>query len=164
MAKLSLFERRRRRVRTALKSRAGGKPRLSVHRTGRHIYAQIIDDANGTTVAAASTLDKELKGKLKTGANLDAAKEVGKLIECVVTDVAFPLQHFEHVRTQLRSRRLATGHARLLGIPDAGQHISQGIAQRHLSDPPYQLALTMPGIWPVDASSRSAMRDSLNLR
>ena len=47
MAKLSLFERRRRRVRTALKSRAGGRPRLSVHRTGRHIYAQIIDDAAG---------------------------------------------------------------------------------------------------------------------
>ena len=47
MAKLSLFERRRRRVRTALKSRAGGRPRLSVHRSGRHIYAQIIDDAAG---------------------------------------------------------------------------------------------------------------------
>ena len=50
MAKLSLFDRRRRRVRTALKSRAGGKPRLSVHRTGRHIYAQIIDDGAGKTV------------------------------------------------------------------------------------------------------------------
>ena len=59
MAKLSLFERRRRRVRTALKSRAGGRPRLSVHRTGRHIYAQIIDDAAGRTVAAASTLGRE---------------------------------------------------------------------------------------------------------
>ena len=52
MAKLSLFERRRRRVRTALRARAGGKPRLSVHRTGRHIYAQIIDDAAGKTLAA----------------------------------------------------------------------------------------------------------------
>ena len=56
MAKLSLFERRRRRVRTALKSRAGGKPRLSVHRTGKHIYAQVIDDKDGRTVAAATTL------------------------------------------------------------------------------------------------------------
>ena len=54
MAKLSLFERRRRRVRTALKSRAGGKPRLSVHRTGKHIYAQVIDDAGGRTIAAAA--------------------------------------------------------------------------------------------------------------
>ena len=53
MAKLSLFERRRRRVRTALRSRAGGKPRLSVHRTGKHIYAQIIDEAQGRTEAAA---------------------------------------------------------------------------------------------------------------
>jgi len=75
MAKLSLFDRRRRRVRTALKSRAGGKPRLSVHRTGRHIYAQIIDDGAGKTVAAASTL-----GVKPTGANVDAAAEVGKTI------------------------------------------------------------------------------------
>ena len=73
MAKLSLFERRRRRVRTALKSRAGGKPRLSVHRTGRHIYAQVIDDAAGKTVAAASTL-----GVKTSGANVDAAAQVGK--------------------------------------------------------------------------------------
>ena len=70
MAKLSLFERRRRRVRTALKSRAGGKPRLSVHRTGKHIYAQIIDDAAGRTLAAASTLG----GK---GGNIEAAAKVG---------------------------------------------------------------------------------------
>jgi large subunit ribosomal protein L18 len=75
MAKLSLFERRRRRVRTALRARAGGKPRLSVHRTGRHIYAQIIDDAAGRTVAAASTL-----GAKSSGANVDAAVEVGKAI------------------------------------------------------------------------------------
>ena len=73
MAKLSLFDRRRRRVRTALKSRAGGKPRLSVHRTGRHIYAQIIDDAAGRTLAAASTL-----GADNTGATVDAASQVGK--------------------------------------------------------------------------------------
>jgi len=75
MAKLSLFERRRRRVRTALRARAGGKPRLSVHRTGRHIYAQIIDDAAGRTVAAASTL-----GVSSSGANVAAAAEVGKQI------------------------------------------------------------------------------------
>ncbi|OYW44303.1 MAG: 50S ribosomal protein L18 [Sphingomonadales bacterium 32-68-7] len=75
MAKLSLFERRRRRVRTALRKRGGTRPRLSVHRTGRHIYAQIIDDAAGRTVAAASTL-----GVKSTGANVDAAVEVGKQI------------------------------------------------------------------------------------
>jgi large subunit ribosomal protein L18 len=74
MAKLSLFERRRRRVRTALKARAGGRPRLSVHRSGRHIYAQIIDDAAGRTVAAANTLGT------KSGANVAGAAEVGKIL------------------------------------------------------------------------------------
>jgi large subunit ribosomal protein L18 len=78
MAKLSLFDRRRRRVRTALRSRAAGKARLSVHRSGRHIYAQVIDDTAGTTVAAASTLDKDLKGK--TGATKDGAAAVGKAV------------------------------------------------------------------------------------
>jgi large subunit ribosomal protein L18 len=78
MAKLSLFDRRRRRVRTTLKSRAAGKPRLSIHRSGRHIYAQVIDDAAGTTLAAASTLDKDLKGK--TGATRDGAAAVGKAV------------------------------------------------------------------------------------
>ena len=89
MAKLSLFERRRRRVRTALRSRSGDKPRLSVHRTGRHIYAQIIDDAAGKTLAAASTL-----GAKSSGANLDAAQKVGKDIAAAakkagVTTVVF---------------------------------------------------------------------------
>jgi large subunit ribosomal protein L18 len=78
MAKLSLFDRRRRRVRTALRSRASGRPRLSVHRSGRHIYAQVIDDSAGTTLAAASTLDKDLK--CKTGATKDGAALVGKTL------------------------------------------------------------------------------------
>jgi large subunit ribosomal protein L18 len=78
MANLSLFDRRRRRVRSALRARASGKPRLSVHRSGRHIYAQVIDDTAGTTLAAASTLDKELKGK--TGATRDGAAQVGKTL------------------------------------------------------------------------------------
>ena len=78
MAKLSLFERRRRRVRSALQARSSGKPRLSVHRSGRHIYAQLIDDAAGKTLAAASTLDKDLKSK--AGATKDGAAAVGKAI------------------------------------------------------------------------------------
>jgi len=77
MAKLSLFDRRRRRVRTSLRARAAGKPRLSVHRSGRHIYAQVIDDAAGKTLAAASTLDKDVKG---TGATKDSAAAVGKTL------------------------------------------------------------------------------------
>ena len=80
MAKLSLFERRRRRVRTALRSRSGTKPRLSVHRTGQHIYAQVIDDAQGRTVAAASTL-----GRDGSGANVDAAGKVGAEIAAAAT-------------------------------------------------------------------------------
>ena len=78
MAHLSLFDRRRRRVRTQLRSHASGKPRLSVHRSGRHIYAQVIDDAAGKTLAAASTLDKELKGK--TAATREGAAAVGKAL------------------------------------------------------------------------------------
>jgi large subunit ribosomal protein L18 len=78
MAKMSLFDRRRRRVRTALKARASGKPRLSVHRSGRHIYAQVIDDAAGKTLAAASSLDKDLRGT--TGATRDSASTVGKTL------------------------------------------------------------------------------------
>lgn len=73
---MSLFEKRRRRNRSALRARAGGRPRLSVHRSGKHIYAQVIDDAQGMTVAAASTLEKDVRGK--TGATIEAAKEVGK--------------------------------------------------------------------------------------
>ena len=78
MAKLSLFDRRRRRVRTALRARSTGKPRLSVHRSGRHIYAQVIDDAEGRTIASASTLDKDLRSS--GGANKDAAASVGKTL------------------------------------------------------------------------------------
>ena len=83
MAKLSLFERRRRRVRTALKARAGGRPRLSIHRSGKHIYAQVIDDAAGHTVASASTLEKDLRGT--AGSNSAAAAEVGKRIAAAAT-------------------------------------------------------------------------------
>ena len=83
MAKLSLFARRRRRVRTALKAVSGTCPRLSIHRSGRHIYAQIIDDAAGTTVAAASTLDKDVRGK--TGATSQAAADVGKRVAAAAT-------------------------------------------------------------------------------
>jgi large subunit ribosomal protein L18 len=80
MGALSIFERRKRRVRSALKKQANGRPRLSVHRSSKHIYAQIIDDAKGQTLAAASTLEKDLKGKLKTGADKAAAAEVGRLV------------------------------------------------------------------------------------
>jgi large subunit ribosomal protein L18 len=73
-------QRRAARVRRQLKKVAGDRPRLSVHRSSKHIYAQIIDDAKGHTLAAASSLEGELKGSLKTGADTAAASAVGKLI------------------------------------------------------------------------------------
>lgn len=89
---LSLFEKRRRRNRTALRARGSGRPRLSIHRSGQHIYAQVIDDAEGKTLAAASTLDKDVRGK--AGANKEAAAEVGKRVaeaakKAGVTQVVF---------------------------------------------------------------------------
>ena len=76
--KFSTFEKRRQRVRTSLRARAGQRPRLSIHRSGRHIYAQIIDDNAGKTVASASTVEKD--ARTKSGANLDAAVWVGKAV------------------------------------------------------------------------------------
>ena len=78
--KLSSEERRKARVRRAIRKAANGRPRLSVFRSSKQIYAQIIDDERGHTVAAASTLEKDLKGNLKTGADVNAAKEVGRLV------------------------------------------------------------------------------------
>ena len=81
MSKLKITNaRRKKRVRLSLRRTAGGRPRLSVFRSSKHIYAQVIDDARGHTVAAASSLEKDLKGTLKTGADKAAAAAVGKLL------------------------------------------------------------------------------------
>ncbi len=89
-----LNERRRQRVRAQIAKKAGGRPRLSVHRTSMHIYVQIIDDAGGQTVAAASSLEKEMREQLKYGGNVEAAKHIGALIAqrakaAGVTEVVF---------------------------------------------------------------------------
>jgi large subunit ribosomal protein L18 len=73
-------ERRAARVRRALRKVANGRPRLSVYRSSEHIYAQVIDDAEGRTLASASTLEKDLRSSLKTGADKAAAETVGKLL------------------------------------------------------------------------------------
>ncbi|HET7716966.1 MAG TPA: 50S ribosomal protein L18 [Bauldia sp.] len=73
-------ERRIASVRRRVKSAAGTRKRLSVFRSSKHIYAQVIDDAEGKTLAAASSLDKDLRARLKTGADKEAAAEVGKLL------------------------------------------------------------------------------------
>jgi large subunit ribosomal protein L18 len=75
-----LQQRRRERLRFQLRRKSGGRPRLSVFRSGKHIYAQIIDDAQGRTLAAASSLDRDLRTALKTGADKSAAAAVGKLV------------------------------------------------------------------------------------
>lgn len=87
-----LFERRKERTRYEIKKRAAGRPRLSVFRSGKHIYVQVIDDTAGRTLASSSSLDKELK--LKNGANIEAAQKVGedvakKALKAGVTEVVF---------------------------------------------------------------------------
>jgi large subunit ribosomal protein L18 len=77
---IKMRERRKQRVRRSLKKIANGRPRLSVYRSSKHISAQVIDDENGVTVASASTLDKDLRESLKTGADVAAAKAVGELV------------------------------------------------------------------------------------
>jgi large subunit ribosomal protein L18 len=89
---MSLFEKRRRRNRTALRARGSGRPRLSIHRSGKHIYAQVIDDAAGKTIVAASTLEKDVRGT--NGSNIEAATSVGKRVaeaakQAGVTQVVF---------------------------------------------------------------------------
>src|SRR5690349_21999415 len=86
--------RRLHRVRRSIKKAANGRPRLSVFRSSKQIYAQVIDDAAGVTLVAASTMEKDLRGTLKTGADIEAAKTVGKLIserakQAGVTKVVF---------------------------------------------------------------------------
>jgi large subunit ribosomal protein L18 len=74
------FKKRASRVRRRLKKVSTGRPRLSVHRSSQHIYAQLIDDVKGHTIAAASTLEKDVRSALKSGADKAAAAAVGKLI------------------------------------------------------------------------------------
>jgi large subunit ribosomal protein L18 len=86
--------RRQARTRRELKAVAYGRPRLSVFRSAKQIYVQVIDDANGHTLAAASSIEKDLKAKLKTGSDVAAALEVGKLaaaraLKAGVTKVVF---------------------------------------------------------------------------
>jgi large subunit ribosomal protein L18 len=73
-------DRRKARVRRAVRAHGYGRPRLSVFRSSEQIYAQVIDDEKGVTIVAASSLEKDNRGSLKTGANIEAARHVGKQI------------------------------------------------------------------------------------
>ena len=94
MASKETTQRRAQRIRRQLKAVSNGRLRLSVHRSSKNIHAQIIDDARGHTVASASTLEKDVKGALKTGADTAAAAAIGKLVaeraaKAGVTEVVF---------------------------------------------------------------------------
>jgi large subunit ribosomal protein L18 len=89
-----ITQRRKARLRYQLARKSGGRPRLSVFRSGKHIYAQVIDDAQGRTLAAACSLDQSLRVEGRTGADCDAATAVGKLVAeravaAGVTEVVF---------------------------------------------------------------------------
>ena len=104
-------QRRKGVVRKSIKKAASGRARLHVHRSGKHIYAQIIDDVKGATVAAASSLEKDMRSK--TGANVDAAKAVGKLVaqravEKGVKEVVFDRGGFRY-------------HGRIKAVADAAR-------------------------------------------
>jgi large subunit ribosomal protein L18 len=79
-SKLDLKARRKRRLRFQIRQKSGGRVRLSVFRSGKHIYAQVIDDKQGRTLAAASSLEKAMREKLRTGADKEAAAAVGRLV------------------------------------------------------------------------------------
>jgi large subunit ribosomal protein L18 len=94
MSKVTPLTRRKVRVRKSLAARLNGRPRLSVHRSSKNIYVQIIDDTNGLTIASASSLEKDFRAGKKTGADKAAATAIGKLIaeralKAKVTDVVF---------------------------------------------------------------------------
>ncbi|MBM3489575.1 MAG: 50S ribosomal protein L18 [Alphaproteobacteria bacterium] len=76
----ALFVRRQRRTRWKLRLAAAGRARLSVFRSSQHIYAQVIDDVAGRTLAQASSVEKTMREELKSGANLTAAKRIGQLV------------------------------------------------------------------------------------
>lgn len=89
-----LFARRQRRTRLSIREKSGGRIRLSVFRSGKHIYAQLIDDTEGRTLASASTIEKEVRSSLKSTSTVDAARKVGELIakrakEAKVAEVVF---------------------------------------------------------------------------
>jgi large subunit ribosomal protein L18 len=105
-AKQDLRARRRERLRFQLRHKSGGRVRLSVFRSGKHIYAQVIDDEAGRTVVAASSLEAALRKELPTGANRAAAATVGKLIAeralaAGITEVVFDRgAYFYHGRVK----------------------------------------------------------------
>lgn len=84
---LSTTQRRKLRVRSSLRKKSSGRVRLVVFRSNQHVYAQLIDDSKGVTLAQASTVEKEIGGSLKNKKNIEAAKIVGATIAKRAKDV-----------------------------------------------------------------------------
>ena len=105
----ALFARRQRRTRHALRQAAGGRPRLSVFRSGKHIYAQVIDDRKGATLASASSLDEDVKGKLKTGADKSASRKWSSTAVATRITAASLRWPMPPARAACRSEELAHG-------------------------------------------------------
>ena len=106
-------KRRKNRIRNRVRKSAAGKPRLSIFRSNNHIYAQVIDDEAGNTLAAASTVQKDLYGVGKYAGNKEAAAKVGKLIaerakEKGITEVVFDRGNYKY-------------HGRVAALADAAR-------------------------------------------
>ena len=95
--KLTTTQRRKYRVRNRIRATAvqQSKPRLSIHRTGVHMYAQVIDDLQGKTLASASTMDADIKKGLKSTSNKDAAEAVGKAVAAKATKAGVKVVIFD---------------------------------------------------------------------
>jgi large subunit ribosomal protein L18 len=113
MAHKSPTERRKARVRRALKAAANGRARLSVHRSSKHIYAQVIDDEKGVTIVSASSLEKAQREMGKTGADIEAAKVVGKLVAERATE--------KGIKTVVFDRGRYMYHGRIKALADAAR-------------------------------------------
>ncbi|MCB2109158.1 MAG: 50S ribosomal protein L18 [Rhodobacteraceae bacterium] len=112
-ANLATTNRRKARTRYKLRKTAGDRARLTVHRSGRHIYAQVINDVDGKTLAAASTLDKDVRSAVKAGSNKDAATAVGKLIATRAVAAG--------VKAVVFDRGSYTFHGRVKALADAAR-------------------------------------------
>jgi large subunit ribosomal protein L18 len=96
-----LFNRRKSRVRTAIKKKSNGRIRLVVFRSNQHLYAQIVDGSKGLTLAQSSTVEKDIAVGLKSTCNIEAAKKVGEAIakkakDAKVTEVVFDRGPFRY--------------------------------------------------------------------
>ena len=108
-----LSVRRSARLRTKLRKRANGRPRLSVFRSSRHIYAQVIDDSSGKTLVSASTLAVKTNETISKGGNISAASMVGKelsvkAVESGIKDVVFDRGSYSY-------------HGRVMALADAAR-------------------------------------------